>query len=120
MGPVGPGPRFNFGTITQMNPFEWLGSAVSSVPIAVETNRGTDLAGLAVMFANVAVIIGAGVSLIGLAYSFVTYVTGGGDPKTVQRAQRSTTWSIIGLVVSLAAWGIKTILFNLLNVKDLY
>ena len=103
-----------------MNPFEWLRSAVSSVPIAVETNRGTDLTGLAVMFANIAVIIGAGVSLIGLAYSFIIYITSGGDPKTVQRAQRSVTWSVIGLLVSLAAWGIKTILFGLLNVKDLF
>ncbi|AHB40625.1 TPA: hypothetical protein DHW62_02445 [candidate division WWE3 bacterium] len=103
-----------------MRPFEWLESAVSSVPIAVETNKGTNLTGLAVMFANVAVIIGFGVSLIGLAYSFIIYITSGGDPKSVQRAQRSATWSILGLLVSLAAWGIKTVLLNLLNVTDIY
>ena len=103
-----------------MKPFEWLESAVSSVPIAVETNKGTNLTGLAVMFANVAIIIGAGVSLIGLTYSFVIYVTSGGDPKSVQRAQRAATWSILGFVVSLAAWGIKTVLVNLLNVNQLY
>lgn len=103
-----------------MGPFEWLESAVSSVPVAVNTNSGTNLTGLAVMFANVAVIIGFGVSLIGLAYSFIIYVTSGGDPKSVQRAQRSATWSILGLLVSLAAWGIKTVLLKLLNVANLY
>ena len=103
-----------------MPPFQWLKEAVASVPVAVNTNSGTNLTGLAVMFANVAIIIGAGGALIGLTYSFVIYVTSGGDPKSVLRAQRSATWSILGLLVSLAAWGIKTVLLKLLNVSNFY
>ncbi|KKS66525.1 MAG: hypothetical protein UV35_C0012G0001, partial [candidate division WWE3 bacterium GW2011_GWB1_42_6] len=95
-----------------MDPFEWTKSTVSQVQTAVDTNKQTDLAGLATMFANIAIIIGFGLALIGMAYSFVIFVTGGGDPKTVQRAKRSLTWSVIALLVSAGAWGIKYVFFT--------
>ncbi|HBI35806.1 MAG: hypothetical protein UU64_C0004G0053 [candidate division WWE3 bacterium GW2011_GWF2_41_45] len=101
------------------DPFKWSRNVVSSVPDAVNTNRFTNLAGLATIFANIAIIIGFGLAIIAIAYSFVMFVTGGGDPKTVQKAKRALTWSIIGLLVSAGAWGIKYIFFNLLGIGDL-
>lgn len=100
-----------------MPPFKWLQDAIKDTPVAVNTNSGTDLGGLATMFANVAIIIGMGVSLVGLAYSFVIFTTSGGDPKSVERGKRAATWSVIGLLVSGAAWGIKTIFFGLMGAE---
>ncbi len=71
------------------------------------------------MFANIAIIISAGLATVSLAYSFVMYVTSAGDPKAAQKASRALTWGIIALIVTMVAWGIKTILFKLLNIKGL-
>lgn len=81
---------------------------------------GKGLAELAIVFANVFLIIGAGLSTIGLAYSFVLYLTSGGDPKAVQRAQRALFWSLVAMLVSAIAWGVKAVLFTMLDVKDVY
>jgi len=99
--------------------FEYLRGAIPDGDPNINSGGTKNLADIATIFANIAIIIGFGLATIAIAYSFVMFITGGGDPKSVQKAKRALTWGIIGLLVSAGAWGVKYVFFNLLGIGDL-
>lgn len=69
--------------------------------------------------ANVLVIIAASAAALAFAYSFVKFIMSQGDPKAVQEARDSVTWSVIALIVAAAAYSIKIIITNLIGITGI-
>lgn len=96
----------------------------TSDPNAVLNGQGgvVDLNAIPQLFAN---ILAVAVSLIGIA-SFVMLVVGGvkmltsgGDPKQLEGAKGTVTYSIIGLVLTVGAFLILTYVGKFLGVTDI-
>ncbi|GIW69301.1 MAG: hypothetical protein KatS3mg101_0048 [Patescibacteria group bacterium] len=99
-------------------PFEWLNNTVEGVGGVLEPATNMSIVGAATRIANIAIILSFGLATISLAYAFVLYVYSRGDPKAVHRASQALLWAVIALIVSIAAWGIKTLFFGLLGFSD--
>lgn len=72
------------------------------------------------LIANVFIVIAIGLSIVALAIGFLQMATSSGDPKNAERAQRTLTWGVVGLVVSLFAYVLKLVLLNMAGVSGLY
>jgi len=61
------------------------------------------------------------ISMIAMIFSGIKYVMAKGDPKAAAAAQQSLTHSVIALILTIGAYTIKTIIFNVLggDFKDL-
>ncbi len=80
------------------------------------------LSGLETIFANVlqSALAIAGVALfIMLLIGGFKYLTGGGDPKSLESAKSTLTWAIIGLVLVAVAFLILVIIANFTGVKSI-
>lgn len=75
----------------------------------------TDLLGVG---ANIVIAIAFSMSLVGLAYGFVLYVMSTGDPKNTQKAFQLVLYSLIGLVVTVLSFALKTAFINTVGVTD--
>jgi len=65
-----------------------------------------------------AVMIVAGLLCLGfLIYGGITYITSSGDEKIMERAQKTLTAAVIGLVIVVASFAIMTVLGHTLGLK---
>ncbi len=76
---------------------------------------GAGIAWLISTAVNVVTAIAFGVSFVMLAYSFILFITSTGDPKRVEKPKNAVTWSIVGLILSLALQGIKAVILSTLG-----
>ncbi len=65
--------------------------------------------------ANVFLFIAFGLSFVSLAFSFIQIVTSAGDIKNLEKAKRSLLWSVIGMLISLSAYALVSILYQLIG-----
>ena len=96
---------------------EFFNAVTDSIDVPANLGTGADLGSAVLVFANIAILLGLAVSFIAISVSLYKYMLAMGDPKAVQEAQRSLTWSIVAFVLCLAAFGIKTVLVSLLGVS---
>ncbi len=96
---------------------DFFNTVTDSIEVPANLGAGANLGSAALVFANIAIILGIAVSFIAVSISLYKYMLSMGDPKAVQEAQRSLTWSIVAFILCLIAFGIKTILVNLLGVS---
>lgn len=103
---------FFFILPTQIYASPWAGCEESISSNVGGTTRTTNVATLnclPIVFnrvINFAVAFAGVVALFFIVYSGARYITSGGDPKGVESAKNTLTWSIIGLAVVLLAWAI--------------
>jgi len=74
--------------------------------------RFTGVGSFVSLLANVFIVIAVGLSIVALAFGFIQMATSTGDIKNAERAQRTLLWGAIGIVISLLAYALKTVLFN--------
>lgn len=75
----------------------------------------SDISSMAIAVANFLIIMAFGVSFVMLAYALIQFSTSTGDPKKMEKPQKALTWSIIGMVVSLALFSVKNLILRLLG-----
>jgi len=80
----------------------------------------TGLAGLLIRIVNIIVVLAFAISTLTLAFSFFGFVTSGGDPKAVEKYGKALTWSVIGIVLSGAVFGLKNILLGWLGIENIF
>jgi len=56
-------------------------------------------------------------SFIAVAVGFLGYITSKGDPKATDKASKTVTWGIIGIVISFGVLVAKTIVINILGIE---
>ncbi len=64
---------------------------------------------------NIVFGVAIAVSMIALIMSGIKFVTARGDPKAKASAQQALTYSVVGFVLAIAAFTIKTIIFNVIG-----
>jgi len=75
---------------------------------------------IVVVVANIFVYIAFGLSFVAVAFSFIQFVTSSGDPKSTGKAQKSLSWGIAGMVISVLAYALKGLILRTLGVSDMY
>ena len=78
----------------------------------------SDVGSMAIAVANLLIILAFGVSFVMLAYALIQFSTSTGDPKRMEKPQNALVWSVIGMVVSLALFGIKNLILRLLGLDS--
>lgn len=63
--------------------------------------------------------VGMGLSLVFIIMSGIKLMQSKGDPREIQSAQQSLTWSIAGAVVVMASAGIVKMIGGLLGMPDI-
>jgi hypothetical protein len=84
-------------------------SEVTGPTTTLESNIG--------LVVNVALILAFGVSFAMSAVAFIQLATSAGDPKRVEKTKDALTWSVVGMLVSLALITIKNVVVNLLGLE---
>ncbi len=79
------------------------------------SSKGTDLMGYVKKIINTALIVLGSLSVIMIIYGGITYTISAGDAKKVEQAKNTILYSIIGLVVALAAGAIVNFVLNALG-----
>lgn len=77
-----------------------------------------DVGSLVNTVANVFIVMAFGVSFIMFAYAIIQYITSTGDPKKLEKPQKALFWSFVGMIGSLAVFGIKSLIINLLDLDS--
>ncbi len=67
---------------------------------------------------NLLIGVGIAVTLIGIILAGISYITARGDFKAIDKAKHNLTYAIIGLVLVLGSFTIKTILLRSLGVTN--
>lgn len=69
---------------------------------------------------NIIVTIAFGASFIFLALSFIKLSTvhSGGDPKKVEEGFKGVLYAIIGIILSITVYSLKTILLNIFGLSE--
>ena len=80
------------------------------------TGPDTDLESNVSLIVNVALFLAFGVSFVMFAVAMVQLATSTGDPKRVEKPRDALTWSVVGMVLSLALLTLKKVFLNLLGV----
>lgn len=65
--------------------------------------------------ANFLIIIAFGLSFVAFTFSLIQFIMSRGDPKSMEKPKNAVTWSVGGMVLSLAVFGLKGLLFDLLG-----
>lgn len=86
-----------------------------SNPLAGRFNSFSDFLGLAL---NILMGVSIAISTIGIMVSGIQYVTSQGDPKSIQTAKNYLTFSIVGFILAVSAFTIKTVILNLIGVTS--
>ena len=55
------------------------------------------------------------ISLIALIMSGIKFITARGDPKAKAAAQQALTYSVVGFILAIGAYTVKTIIFNVIG-----
>jgi len=84
---------------------------------APQGGQYTEVQSFVYLVANAFVVIAVGISVAMLAFGFLQIATSSGDPKSVEKAQRALLWGAVGLLVSLLAFVLKTVLLNAAGVS---
>lgn len=79
------------------------------------SSKGTDLMGYVKKIINVALGVLGSLSVVMIIYGGVTYTISAGDAKKVEQAKNTILYSVIGLVVALAAGAIVNFVLNALG-----
>ena len=82
----------------------------------VDSGLPTSMDGLFGIILNLMLGLGIVVTLIGLMLSGIMFLTSRGDPKATEKAKSSLTYSILGMVLALGAFSVKTLIFTSLGV----
>lgn len=75
-------------------------------------NQVSDILGISL---NIVFGTAIAISLIATILAGIKYVTAKGDPKAKAAAQQSLTYAILAFVLSIGAYTIKTIIFNVIG-----
>lgn len=67
---------------------------------------------------DVTIAIGAVIFLINFLTGGITYLTGAGTPETVTKAKQTMTNSIVGLLLTLAAWALANWIYGAITSGD--
>lgn len=78
----------------------------------------TTLADAMTLAINIVLGIGIALTVVFLILGGIQYITSRGDQKATQEARTSLTNAVIGFIVVVGAFTIKTILGNLLEIDD--
>ncbi|RJR26846.1 hypothetical protein C4561_03670 [candidate division WWE3 bacterium] len=84
----------------------------SAAPPGERATQFTDIYSIASLIVNIFIGLGFSVSTIGLAWAFIQFLMTKGDPKAIEKARDAAFWSILGIMLSLMAVAIKTIVFR--------
>jgi hypothetical protein len=94
-------------------------SGLSTAPITAPGLAGVNSVGdLFTVITNVIIMVGLGLVLVFLALGFIKFITSQGDKVATEQAQKWVTYAIIGGVGLFAVFAIKTLILNLMGVKD--
>jgi len=81
-------------------------------------NRFTSVSNLIAVGLQLVFWIGAGLSVAFIALSGLKMMSSQGDPKAIQSAQQSLTWSIVGFIVVIMAGAAGTIISRMLGATN--
>lgn len=82
-------------------------------------NQVSDFLGVSL---NILLGVGLAISTIAIIMSGIKFVTAKGDPKAKASAQQALTFAVVAFVLTIGAFTIKTIVFNVIggNYGDLW
>ena len=96
--------------------------AKNNLPISPITAPGLSnvksISDLFTIVTNIIIIVGLGLVLVFLALGFIKFITSQGDKVATEQAQKWVTYAIIGGVGLFAVFAIKSLILNLMGVKD--
>jgi hypothetical protein len=94
------------------NPWEYIELWNTTTPEGRPLNSVGDFLGLGI---NIVLGVSLAISMISLIMSGIKYITAKSDPKATSSAQQAITYSVLAFVLTIAAFTIKTILFNVMG-----
>jgi hypothetical protein len=78
----------------------------------------TSLYGFFTFITNAIIIVGLGLVVVFLALGFIQFITSQGDKLRTETAQKWVTYAVLGGVGLFAVYAIKSVILNLMGVKD--
>ncbi len=86
--------------------------ATNSPDKSMQVNQVSHVLGLGM---NIVFGTAIAISMVALIMSGIKYITAKGDPKAKASAQQAVTHSVLAFVLTIAAFTIKTVLFNVMG-----
>lgn len=102
------------GTVDRNNPFEYL-ECWTNTSGELNPTRIQGVGGFLGLGLNILLGTALAVSMIAIIMSGIKIVTSRGDPKAKGAAQQALTYSVLAFVLAIAAFTIKTIIFNVMG-----
>ena len=94
------------------NPWEYLELWNTTSPENRPLNSVGDFLGLGL---NIVLGVALAISMISLIMSGIKFITAKGDPKAKSEAQQAITYAVLAFVLTIAAFTIKLIIFNVMG-----
>ncbi len=96
--------------------FEYVIEDDSIVPQLTEIETISDVLGMGL---NILIGVGVSLSLVFIGLAGIRYIMAGGNPDNMEQAQKSLTYSIVALVLTVGAIAVKYIFFSsILGIDD--
>lgn len=92
--------------------FDDLNTIITEIDSGESSASVTDLG---TKIANVIVMIAVGVSFVSVAYGFIQMMMSAGDPKAADKAKKTITWGVAGILIASLAWVLKRIFVSMLG-----
>lgn len=92
-------------------------SGITTAPTNPLTGRFDNLGSIFIAIVNVVFYVGIAMTVIFLIIGGIRYITSGGSKEGAEAARGMITNAIIGFIVVLGAFAIKSILLNLLGAE---
>lgn len=95
---------------------------LANIPITPPKQPGLKITNLqeAVNFVtNLVLMVGVAITVIFLIIGGIRYITSGGDKEAATHARSMITNAVIGFIVVIAAWAIRTVITNLLGAQNM-
>lgn len=97
------------------------GNNLNNIPTGKPVAPGVkiyDLQQLVNFVTNLVLFIGVAITVIFLIIGGIQYIASGGDKEGATKARNMITNAVIGFIVVIAAWAIRTIVQNLLGATN--
>lgn len=97
--------------------FDLLNGVVSGAPDQPAGQIST-IYGLGSIIVNTLLAVAFSMSTITLAYGFIQMTLAKGDPKLAEKARFAIEWSLIAIILTILAVGLKVAIFSAIGVQN--